>query len=40
MGVVPFIKDVIPEKNINITTNWETIVTPYCNHYWNNSKEG
>jgi hypothetical protein len=36
---VPFIKDVIQEKSITITTNWETIVIPYCNHYWNNSKE-
>jgi hypothetical protein len=26
-------------KNNAITTNWETIVIPFCNHYWNNSKE-
>jgi hypothetical protein len=27
------------KKVSTITTNWETTVIPYCNHYWSNSKE-
>jgi hypothetical protein len=36
---VSIIKEVIQEKIINLTTNQETIVIPYCNHYWNSNKE-
>jgi hypothetical protein len=36
---VPFIKDAIQEKSINHHNKLETIVIPYCSHYWNTKKK-